>query len=600
MRRSVLRALALVPLYAVLVGWLTWPLATHLTTHHPQMGSGRDFDSLYSAWVLAWESHALASGIHIGSANIYYPEPDSLYYGPAAFGALPFFAPVYLLTGNPALALNLLFLGCLTLMAAMVHFVVHAWTRLHTAGLVAAVALLANRWLLLSFVPGVPHISVLFYFPLIILLSSSRSPTWPRTVLLGLLVVAQGMTDVMYIAPSVLIPLAVLMVLALARRRTRSHGWRLLLIIAVAGVVLIAVHAPYLSVAQRNPQLLKQTLWNLDPLKISIAVPWGLMGLVSPLAVASLVPALILVGGLLAAFRWRGTPREASAWRHCALWAAIGIAISLPGHVTWLGHLYALPRLHLVQFSPSLGRLLTHTERLRVPALMGFALLAGLAFAEILRQCNLSSAAGNAKRSLRAALAVLVCVVMYVQYQSAIGQPLAYGPRARVGVPGRGGSARFPRAARASAERRADGRGAAAACRRSRGQRHGHVSVHLPLAAVAERLRVVLAGSVPGADAHRRHAASPGRGARSAAPDGAVVRSRSQAGRARNEGPSVGAAEGMDESGAAWRPRRSGARRRGRRAPALSCHRMSRSSAYVRIPCTTFPNSSVRRKSRPR
>ena len=436
MRRSVLRALALVPLYAVLVGWLTWPLATHLTTHHPQMGSGRDFDSLYSAWVLAWESHALASGIHIGSANIYYPEPDSLYYGPAAFGALPFFAPVYLLTGNPALALNLLFLGCITLTAAMVHFVVYAWTRLHTAGLVAAVALLANRWLLLSFVPGVPHISVLFYFPLIILLSSSRSPTWPRTVLLGLLVVAQGMTDVMYIAPSVLIPLAVLMVLALARRGTRSHGWRLLLIIAVAGVVLIAVHAPYLSVAQRNPQLLKQTLWNLDPLKISIAVPWGLMGLVSPLAVASLVPALILVGGLLAAFRWRGTPREASAWRHCALWAAIGIAISLPGHVTWLGHLYALPRLHLVQFSPALGRLLTHTERLRVPALMGFALLAGLAFAEILRQCNLSSAGGNAKRLLSAALAVVVCAVVYVQYESAIGQPLAYGPALGSAYPG--------------------------------------------------------------------------------------------------------------------------------------------------------------------
>ena len=437
MRGSVLRALTLVPLYAVLVGWLTWPLATHLTTHHPRLGVGRDFDSLYSAWVLSWESHALASpGVRVGSANIYYPEPDSLYYGPAAFGALPFFAPVYLLTGNPALALNLLLLGCITLTAAMVHFVVHLWTRLHTAGLVAAVALLANRWLLLSFVPGVPHISVLFYFPLIILLSSSRSLTWPRTVLLGLLVVAQGMTDVMYIAPSVLIPLTVLMVLALARHRTRWRALRLLLIIAVAGIVLIAVHAPYLSVAQRNPELLKQTLWNLDPFNISIALPSGLMGLVSPLAVASLVPVLILTGGVLAALRWRGTPREASAWRYCTLWAATGIAISLPGHVTVLGHLYALPRLQFVRFSPALGRLLTHTERLRVPALMGCALLAGLAFAEILRQCNLSNAGGKAKRWPGAALAVLLCVVMYVQYQSAIGQPLAYGPPLGSAYPG--------------------------------------------------------------------------------------------------------------------------------------------------------------------
>src|SRR6516162_1417509 len=97
--RSALRVLTLVALYAVLVGWLTWPLVAYITTHHPSLGPGSDFDSLYTAWALAWESHVLSSGsLAFANANIYYPEPGALFYGPAAFGALPFFAPVYLLT----------------------------------------------------------------------------------------------------------------------------------------------------------------------------------------------------------------------------------------------------------------------------------------------------------------------------------------------------------------------------------------------------------------------------------------------------------------------------------------------------------------------
>ena len=435
--RSVLRALTFVALYGVLVGWLTWPLVAYIATHHPSLGPGSDFDSLYTAWVLAWETHVLSSGtLAFANANIYYPEPGALFYGPAAFGALPFFAPVYLLTGNPALASNLLFLGCLTLTAAMVHLVVHSWTRLHTAGLVAAVAILANRWLLWAFVPRVPQLSVLCYFPLIILLSASPSLTRRRTTMLCLLVIAQGMADVLYIAPAVLVPLALLALFHLARRRTRLHGFQLLLVVVIASIVLIAVHAPYLSIEERNPGLPTQTLWKLDPLQMSLTSPWQLMAYSSPLAIATVVPALILTGALLAIVRWRGTPREALAWRHCLLWMATGIAMSLPVNVTWHGQLYALPHLKLVQSWQALGRLFSNSPRLRVGALVAVALLCGLAFAELLRHCGLTNGRDAAKRFVRGGIALVLCITMYVQYESTIGQPACYGPRLEPAHPG--------------------------------------------------------------------------------------------------------------------------------------------------------------------
>ena len=434
--RSALRVLTLAALYAVLVGWLTWPLVAYITTLHPSLGPGSDFDSLYTAWALAWESHVLSSGsLAFANANIYYPEPGALFYGPAAFGALPFFAPVYLLTGNPALASNLLFLGCLTLTAAMVHLVVHSWTRLHTAGLVAAVAILANRWLLWAFVPRVPQLSVLCYFPLIILLSAAPSLTWRRTTVLCLLVIAQGMADVLYIAPAVLIPLALSALFHLAGRRTRPDGFRLLLVVAIASIVLIAVHAPYLSIVKRNPELSQQTLWKLDPLKMSLTSPWQLMEYSSPLAVATMVPALVLTGALFAVVGWRGTPREASAWRHCLLWMVTGIAMSLPVNVAWHGELYALPHRELVQSSQALSRLFSNSPRLRVGALVAVALLCGLAFAELLRHCGLTN--GNAaKRFVRGGIALVLCGAMYAQYESTIGQPTYYGPRLEPAHPG--------------------------------------------------------------------------------------------------------------------------------------------------------------------
>src|SRR5262245_27547442 len=107
MLRRVLRALALLGGYLAVTIWRTWPLAAHLTTHLPKTTLNANFDGRFPIWALAYETHALATApVNFFDGNIYHPELQALFYGPTALGALPYFGPVFLLTGNPFLAIN--------------------------------------------------------------------------------------------------------------------------------------------------------------------------------------------------------------------------------------------------------------------------------------------------------------------------------------------------------------------------------------------------------------------------------------------------------------------------------------------------------------
>ena len=431
--RTLRRAATLILVYFAAVVGLTWPLAMHFGSQLPANFPGSEFDPLYATWVLSWVTHTLASGsLAIANANIYYPAADSLFYGPAALGALPFFAPTYLLTGNPTLAANLLLVGSIALTAAMLHMVVHFWTRSHAAGAVTATTYLANRWLIFTFIPTVPHLSVQFYFPLIILLSAAPAPSRRASIGLLVLVIAQCLTDVSYVTPAVLAPLIVIAALRLLRPPTRASGLRVLAIAVAAGAVVFAVHARYFAVAARNPHLAEQTNWRLDPMGSALGLR-GLLSAMSPLAIPSLAYGLLAVVALLVAWRgWRGSATEARAARYTLIWIAVGIAVSLPPRLTLFGQVVTLPHLALaVRWSP-FANVLRLPERLRVAALMGTALLVGLAFTELVRQ--LGPASRDARARVRAgALAALLVAAMFGQFATAFGQPQSYGPRLPLG-----------------------------------------------------------------------------------------------------------------------------------------------------------------------
>ena len=48
-------------IYLLLVAWLAWPLPAHLGSNLPHTAFSSDFDTLYTTWVLCWETHTLTT-----------------------------------------------------------------------------------------------------------------------------------------------------------------------------------------------------------------------------------------------------------------------------------------------------------------------------------------------------------------------------------------------------------------------------------------------------------------------------------------------------------------------------------------------------------
>ena len=432
LRRSAAAALVV---YAALVMWLTWPLAAHLRTRLPDTRSPCRYDPLYMGWVLAWETHALGTApARLRDANIFHPARGTLFYGDTGFGALPYFMPPMLAGGNPTLALNLLFLGCIAATACSLHLVVVCWTGSELAGFIAGWTFLTTRWVLWDFVPTAPSYAVLQYFPWIVYLAARPARRLGQSLRLLPLVVLQCLTDVVYVAASVLAPLGLLSLGRLFRRGSRAAGLRLLVTIGLVLAVLAPIYAAHLAVRDANPDLARQTIWRFTLLPTSL--PWGpiAMRFQSPATVTVVSLLLIATGAVLrllepGARRGRGQGEEAPApglaWRACCLWVVAGLVFSLSPSLYWYKTPINLPPL-VVSFVTPLYQVVRSPERLRIASLVGLSLLAGLAFAQCARRLP---ARGRLAPATRPLLAAAIAAAMYAQYAGGILVPAAVGAR---------------------------------------------------------------------------------------------------------------------------------------------------------------------------
>jgi hypothetical protein len=429
--RAARRLIGPLLLYGAVVCWLTWPLAARLATHLPATCGACTFDTLYTAWALSWQTHALASATAtLLGANIYHPAPDALLYGPPAFGAVPYFGTVFASTGNPALALNLLFLGSAVLAAALVHAVVRWWTGVAAAGFVAGCTFLASRWLFWDFGPTAPQFAVVFYLPLVVDLACAPRLGWRATFALFLLVFLQGLSEIVYLAPAVMAPLVAIAVARLARPATRHQGVTLLAVVGLAALLLVALHWPYFGLLRRTPDLSSQSYWpTFEPRPLEL--PWDLLGVYSPVAVPGIALALIAAGAVKALVRRarQGPAATDRLWKHAALWVVVGTGtvISLRERVAWRGTMFTLPHVALLRSWFPAVSVIREPRRLAVSALVGLALLAGLAFAEFLPASGATPESRTRTRLLRGVLAVALAVVMYVQYARGTWEPEGYG-----------------------------------------------------------------------------------------------------------------------------------------------------------------------------
>ncbi len=407
------RMLALLAIYGCATLWLTWPLARSPFAHLPCTNKACAFDTTYSAWVLGWGSHALVTpGLRLADANIFYPTPDALYYGPAGFGALPFFLPAFLVTGHAGFATNVMLLLSATLSALSLHWVVQRWTGLASAGFVAGASLLVHPWYLWGFVGTTPHLAPLVYFPLIAFLAARQGLRWRGALLLVLLIVAQCLTDPVYVAGAVVAPLGLLALWRLARRHARRDGLVLAGALATALLCLIPFLLGYLRVRAANPQIAEQTTWR------NTLRPTYLEGLFwSGSAPTTLAPAglvLIAIGLALVARRAiarRALPHDVG-WRHGALWLLAGAFVSLTPTGVWRGGTVYLPQALLAAVTP-LYEVIRVPERLGVAALIGGAILSGIAFAEVVRGLARTPARRLDARTLHGAIAVAVVALLF-------------------------------------------------------------------------------------------------------------------------------------------------------------------------------------------
>ncbi len=375
-------------LSSAFVVWRTWPLAMALDASDqvPQ------FDWLYATWTLAWQIHAMTLGMSPAAANIYHPATDALYYGPLCTGLMPIFAPVYLWSGNPLLAIKLSYLIALTLTGMSVHLVVRAWTRSWTAGAVAVATLFACDRPIAVPMWAPQWAALAFFAPLVWAIGRAR--TWRGVALVALLAAAQSVTEPVYVAPAVL---AVVTSAALARvfdRRTRPSAVRLL-IGAVGSVVLILpIMSGYLRVRGANPHLDTQSVFAIPAEYAIYFTKPHIPPLPHDVPALFLALALVVVALTRRLMRSGLTSARSAAWLDAGLLAVVPFAIAI-----------ALPCVAIVLGREGLG-VLRAPDRLFLGGFVGVALVAGLAWSDLVL------AACESRRPLVQAILPLAALVL--------------------------------------------------------------------------------------------------------------------------------------------------------------------------------------------
>jgi hypothetical protein len=380
--RWIPRVVAVLLVWTVAIVWLTWPLAAHRATHRPAIAIGGPLDSLLNAWAMAHQSRALVTDPwSLPHGKIFWPARYALFYGEAGFGAVPFFMPVFLLSGNPALAINVVLLTAFILTACSMHLVVTHLTGSDLAGFVAAAALVTTPWFNWAWLPAVPSFGMLQYFAPAMLVAARPASGRRTALLLFALVVLQGLTTV-YVAVPLVVPLLVLGLVRLARGSTRRAGIVLVGVLACAGIVLGAAYSGYAIVHARDPHVATQTHWlakPTDPLPKIL----GAAARLGPLAVPPAALLVLAAGLAIALCRADGGWRVITAlpWRLGAYWTLAGIVMAIRPRADWRASLLAAPHSLLAQFTP-FYEVIRIPERLGLAGLMGIAVLVGVAFAE--------------------------------------------------------------------------------------------------------------------------------------------------------------------------------------------------------------------------
>ena len=371
--------------YAVAaVAWL-WPMPRHAWAWSAWDPGG--FPNLATAdfylilWILSWVAHAVTRApLHLFDANTFHPAPLALAYSEHLIGYQPLFAPVWWLTGNGVFALNV---------TAFLTYPLSAWFTylfarrfLGRPGAAVAGAFFAFCALRYELPPHF-HLLGVQWFPVILYaldawLDEARTRD---AVLLAVALLLQCLSSVYLLYATMFLGIAAAPVLLLEHRaaldRRRITG--LAGVLAVTGAVVLVSMLPYLTLRS----------YGLVPDYDGELVPLGLIPMSARMHVRQYLAqgGVGMIGYLLAlAALLPGVGSGARRVRR------LGLALVLTGVIAALGPGIAIAGTTL----PSPYALLMHVvpgfatvrqpARFLILAQLGFALLAGLGVARLVRE----------------------------------------------------------------------------------------------------------------------------------------------------------------------------------------------------------------------
>jgi len=237
-----------VGLYAAATVFVFWPAAAHLGEAVFATPGALQADGNLITWILAWDVHALTSAPSaLFDANIFYPARAVLAGSEHMLGHLPLFAPAYLLTDNPVLAIQFARLAAVLLCAVSMYALLRHWR----AGQFAAFfggfvyAFCPTRTLTIHAL----QLVAVGYLPLAVLyLDRVLERGQLRHAVLLTVFLSLQMLCSFYLAYIALIAVAVYGAGSLWMRRSAgdsSHWTLALLSLAVVGVVVVVTSLPY-------------------------------------------------------------------------------------------------------------------------------------------------------------------------------------------------------------------------------------------------------------------------------------------------------------------------------------------------------------------
>jgi hypothetical protein len=216
---------------------MTWPLMNYssfATASYPG-------DARLIIWTLAWDNHATLNRLPLFDSNIYHPASNSLSYNDHLFGLSLFTLPVYVLSGNPVLAYNLIWMLSFLFNALATHALLRRYVSDDMAAFAGSVVFTFSFYKMLH---GHGHLQQVWTWLLpvsvLCLYLWTRRPTLTRAFIWAATVVLQALSSwYLAVIVGVLQPMIIGdIALSRADHRRGRLLWQLMIAAAAGGAVV--------------------------------------------------------------------------------------------------------------------------------------------------------------------------------------------------------------------------------------------------------------------------------------------------------------------------------------------------------------------------